>query len=205
MHLFFFLTIVLASLCAYTAALPQLSSIFRRSEPIKRDNVTAYAYKYQKNCQKDNKASLEQADWDVYQQLATYAKKWKANGPYQTTADMWFGSDSAKNHDRIMSKWPHLLFLPLHSHCVQRTTTMPMNSMILGFGTHLANRRRHCTRFTALRTVQMEKFLSLITGTENAKANGLAVTAKKETGATVSSDPDGIGLMYALLPVPRSH
>lgn len=60
--------------------------------------------KWQYNCQDKGYSALEVEAWDTYFQLAKYAQLWKANGAYQSTADLWFGKDSNKSYTRIMSK-----------------------------------------------------------------------------------------------------
>jgi hypothetical protein len=69
-----------------------------------RDNpLKAYAWKYQKNCQ--GKAALETEAWDTAQKLAAAAKGWHKGSTWQTTADFWFGTDSANYYDRIISEF----------------------------------------------------------------------------------------------------
>lgn len=71
---------------------------------LKRDDVTIYARKWQKNCQDRGYSNLEVEAWDSYYQLAKYSQLWKPNGAYQSTADLWFGKDSNTNYNRIMSR-----------------------------------------------------------------------------------------------------
>jgi len=60
--------------------------------------------KWQKNCQDRGYSDQEVEAWDSYHQLAKAAQLWKADGAYQSTANLYFGMDSNKNYERIMSK-----------------------------------------------------------------------------------------------------
>lgn len=99
MHFQYCALALLIATYANAVALPKLPPLLRG-----RGNVHLYAWKYQKNCQKDNMAAREKDYWDSMQKLGSAAQLWKANGAYQSTADLYFGKDSAANYDRIMSK-----------------------------------------------------------------------------------------------------